>query len=107
MSDAKVQCIFREAALERLNSQEQLDQRIGLIPTAMRLLAASATVIVLAALAWGVFGSVPTRAVGRGVLLADRAGHFAVSAVSQGLVLEMFVKPGDHVLPGAEIASIE
>jgi HlyD family secretion protein len=99
--------IFRDAALERLNSPEQLDQRIGLIPPAMRLLAASATVIILAALAWGVFGTVPTRAIGRGVLLADRAGNFAVSAVSAGLVLEIFVKSGDRVVAGAEIARIE
>lgn len=99
--------IFRDAALKRLNSPEQLDQRIGLIPPAMRLLAASATVIILAALAWGVFGSVPTRAVGRGVLLADKSGNFAVSAVSAGLVLEIFVKPGERVVAGAEIARIE
>ncbi len=73
----------------------------------MRLLAVSAAVIILAALVWGVFGSVPTRAIGRGVLLADRSGNFAVSAVSAGLVLEIFVKPGERVLAGAEIARIE
>jgi HlyD family secretion protein len=99
--------MFREAALERLKSPEQLDQRIGLIPTGMRLLAVSVGVIISAVLVWAVFGSVPTRALGQGVLLADRAGNFAVSAVSSGLVLDVFVKPGDHVLAGAEIASIE
>jgi HlyD family secretion protein len=99
--------MFRNAALERLNSPEQLDQRIGLIPPAMRLLAASASVIILAALAWAVFGTIPTRVAGRGVLLADRGANFAVSAVSAGLVLDVFVKPGDHVQAGAEIASIE
>ena len=107
MSDATAQRMFRNAALERLNSPEQLDQRIGLIPPAMRLLAASMAVIIVAALVWGVFGSVPTRSRGIGVLLANRTGNFAVSAVSPGLVLEMFVKPGDHVMAGADIASIE
>jgi HlyD family secretion protein len=99
--------IFREAALERLKSPEQLDQRIGLIPTGMRLLAASVAVIIVAVLAWAVLGSVPTRALGKGVLLADRDGNFAVSAVSGGLVLDLFVRPGDHVQSGAEIASVE
>jgi HlyD family secretion protein len=99
--------MFRDAALERLNSPEQLDQRIGLIPPGMRLLAASASVIILAVLAWGVFGTVPTRAIGRGLVMADRAGNFAVSAVSPGLVLEMLVKPGDRVVAGAEIARSE
>jgi HlyD family secretion protein len=101
------QRLFRDAALERLNSPEQLDQRISVIPPAMRVLAASTTVIILAALAWAVFGSVPTRVVGRGVLLSDKEGNFAIAPISSGLVLEMFVKPGDQVMAGAEIASIE
>jgi HlyD family secretion protein len=103
----KSQRMFRNAALERLNSPEQLDQRIGLIPPAMRLLAASAALIIGAALVWGVFGTVPTRTLGHGVLLADKAGNLAVSAVSAGLVLKVFVKPGDHVVAGEEIAKIE
>ena len=51
MSDATAQRMFRNAALERLNSPQQLDQRIGLIPPAMRLLAASMAVIIVAD--WG------------------------------------------------------
>jgi HlyD family secretion protein len=92
---------------ERFNSPEQFDQRIRLIAPAMRLMAASATVIILGALTWGVFGSVPTRAVGRGVLLSSKGGNLAVSAVSSGLVRKVFVEPGDHVAAGAKIASIE
>jgi multidrug efflux pump subunit AcrA (membrane-fusion protein) len=99
--------IFRDAALERLNSPEQLDQRIGVIPPAMRLLAASTAVIIVAALAWAVFGSVPTRVIARGVLIADKEGNYAIAPISSGLVLEMFVKTGDYVDAGAGIASIE
>jgi HlyD family secretion protein len=73
----------------------------------MRLLAASTAVIIVAALAWAVFGSVPTQVVGRGVLLSDKEGNFVVAPISSGLVLEMFVKPGDNILAGAKIASIE
>ncbi len=64
--------LFREEALERLKSPEQLDQRISLIPQGMRLMLLSASVIIAAALVWAVFGSVPERALGQGVLLADR-----------------------------------
>ena len=99
--------LFREEALERLKSPEQLDRRISLIPQGMRLMLLSASVIIAAALVWAVFGSVPERALGQGVLLADREGNFAVSTVSPGLVLDVVVKPGDHVQAGAEIASIE
>lgn len=97
----------RDGTAERFNSPEQFDQGIRLIPSAMRLMAASATVIILGALAWGVFGSVPTRAVGRGVLLSNKGGNLGISAVSQGLVLKVFVEPGDRVAAGAKIASIE
>src|SRR5260370_11670139 len=69
--------IFRDAALERLNSPEQLDQRIGVIPPAMRLLAASTAVIIVAALAWAVFGAVPSRVIPRGGLIADTEGNYA------------------------------
>jgi HlyD family secretion protein len=99
--------IFRDAALERLNSPEQLDQRIGVIPPAMRLLAASTAVMIVAALVWAVFGSVPTRVIGRGVLIADKEGNYAISPISSGLVLEMLVKTGDYVDAGAGIARIE
>ena len=99
--------IFRDAALERLNSPEQLDQRIAVIPPAMRLLAASTGVIILAALAWAVFGSIPTRVLGRGLLMADREGNYAIAPIASGLVVEVLVKTGDHVEAGAKIASIE
>ena len=99
--------IFRDAALDRLNSPEQLDQRIGVIPPAMRLLVASTAVIIVAALAWAAFGSVPTRVIGRGVLIADKEGNYAIAPISSGLVLDMLVKTGDYVDAGAGIASIE
>ena len=99
--------IFRDPALARLNSPEQFDQRISVMPAAMRILVLGTGIILLACLAWAVFGEVPTRATGRGVLLSDQEANFAVAAISPGLVLEMLAKPGDRVIAGAEIASIE
>lgn len=99
--------MFRDAALERLNSPELLDQRTSVIPPAMSVFVASITVIVLAVLAWAIFGSVPTRTTGRGVLLSDKEGNFAIAQVATGLVLEVFVRPGDKVEAGAAIARIE
>ncbi len=99
--------IFRDAAIERLNSPELLDQRIGVIPPAMRLLAASASVIILAVLGWAVFGSVPTRVVGRGVLLSDKKGNISIASVATGPVLELLVNSGDRVQVGTAIARLE
>ena len=97
----------RESTLTRINSSEQLNQRISVIPPAMRLLATSTAVVVLAALVWAVFGSVPTLVVGRGVVLSSQAGNFAIASVAAGPVLEVLVKPGDRVEAGTPIATIE
>ena len=86
---------------------DQLKPRISVIPPAMQVFAASMTILVLAALVWAVFGSVPTLVAGRGVVLADVEGNFAIAAVSTGPVLEILVKPGDRVAAGAPIATIE
>ncbi len=98
--------VFREAVLKRLNSPEQLDERIRLIPPAMRLMAIGAAVIIAAALVWAVYGSIPTRASGRGVLLADGKGSFAVEPVTSGPITEILVKEGDHVSAGTVIAKV-
>lgn len=99
--------LFRGAALERLSSPEQLDQRIRLIPPAMRVMAVSAAVIVAAVLAWAVFGSVPTRVTGQGILVDDSEGAYTVQPVTSGPILEILVKRGDQVSAGTVIARIE
>jgi HlyD family secretion protein len=94
-------------APRRVDSPERLNEPISVIPPAMRALAASLTVIIVAALVWAVFGSVPTRVVGNGVVLADVQGNFAVAAVSSGPVLQVLVKPGEQVEAGTPIVVIE
>ena len=98
---------FKEPALKGINSSQQFDQRIRIIPPATRLLAASAAIVCLAALAWAVFGSIPTRVMGRGVVLSTQEGNFAVAAIAAGPVVEVLVKQGDHVVAGQPIAIIE
>ena len=96
---------FKEPALKGINSSEQFDQRIRVIPPATRVLAASTAVVCLAALVWAVFGSVPTRVIGRGVVLSDQEGNFSIAAVAAGPVLEVLVKPGARVMAGSQSPS--
>ena len=98
--------LFRSAALERLNSPEQLDQPIRLIPPAMRLMAVAAAAIIAAGLVWALYGSIPTRAIGRGILLFDGKGAFTVEPVTSGPVTELLVQRGDRVRAGAVIARL-
>ena len=76
-------------------------------PPATRVLAASTAIVCIAALVWAVFGSVPTRVIGRGVLLSDQEGNFSIASVGTGPVLEVLVKPGAPVIAGMPIAVIE
>jgi HlyD family secretion protein len=94
-------------APKRFASPDHLDQRINLIPPAMRVMALSATVLVIAGLVWAVFGSVPTRATGRGVLLADGKASHTVQPVVSGPVIELLVTRGQQVEQDALIARIE
>lgn len=98
---------FKEPALKGLKSSDQFDQRIRVIPPATRLLAASTAVVCAAALIWAVFGSIPTRVIGRGVVLSDQEGNFSIAAIAAGPVVEVLVKPGDRVVAGQPIAIIE
>ena len=99
--------LFRGEALKRFNSPEQLDQRINLIPPAMRVMALSLAVLLVAALVWAVLGSVPTLVTGQGVLLADGKPSHTVQPVVSGPVIELLVSRGQHVEAGALIARIE
>jgi HlyD family secretion protein len=98
--------LFRGAALERLNSPEQLDQRIAVVPPGMRVMAVAATLIVAAGLTWAVFGSVPTRVTGQGLLLTDGRSSYSVQPITSGAIVELLVKPGDRVAAGTVIARV-
>jgi HlyD family secretion protein len=88
-------------------SSEKLNERISVIPPAMRMFALSITILISAALFWAVFGSVPTRVIGSGVVLSDMQGNFAVSSVATGPVMQVLVRPGQQVKAGETIAVIE
>src|SRR5262245_18516313 len=98
---------FKEPALKGINSSEEFEQRIKVIPPATRVLAVSVAIVCVAALVWAVFGSVPTRVIGRGVVLSDQEGNFSIASIAAGPVLEVLVKPGDRVVAGMPIAIIE
>jgi len=98
---------FKEPALKGISSSDQFDQRIRVIPPATRVLAASTAIVCIAALVWAVFGSVPTRVTGHGVVLSAKEGNFSVAAIASGPVVEVLVRPGAHVVAGQPIAIIE
>jgi predicted RecA/RadA family phage recombinase len=97
--------IFRQVALERLSSPEQLDQLIRVThPTGWAALFALG-LLLLAAILWGLFGSIPTRVVGQGILLAPGGVNDVVSLAS-GQVVDIYFGVGDIIQAGQVVARI-
>jgi HlyD family secretion protein len=94
--------IFRKVALERLSSPEQLDQLVPLTSPVGWAAAVAIAAILAAAIAWSIFGTLPTAVPGAGILVS-RGGHVfdAMSPVSGTLIsvadLGTAVKKGDRL----------
>lgn len=97
--------IFRQAALDRLSSPEQLDELLQV--TAPRTWIALATVVALlvAGVVWGVVGSIPERVSGRGILLRG-GGVLEVATQQGGRLKDLAVEVGDDVEAGQVIARV-
>lgn len=97
--------IFRQAALDRLSSPEQLD-RLMHVTHPREWVALSGLCLVLAfAMAWSVFGRLPTTISGTGILLSSE-GIREIEVLGAGVVLDMRVEVGDVVSRGDTIATV-
>ncbi|MEM7482091.1 MAG: NHLP bacteriocin system secretion protein [Acidobacteriota bacterium] len=97
--------IFRKVALERLSSPEQLDQLLQVTTPRGWLALAALGALIVSALVWGVFGSLPTEAPGSGILLRRGGVSDVVSNVS-GQVEEVRVRVGDTLEQGQVVATV-
>jgi HlyD family secretion protein len=98
--------IFRQAALDRLSSPDQLDLLTQVTTPkgwiALYTLGAS----VFVALLWGIFGSLPTTVAGQGIITRS-GGVVDVSTGTQGRIKDLKVDIGDIVKAGDVIATVE
>ncbi|HLY28532.1 MAG TPA: NHLP bacteriocin system secretion protein [Aggregatilineales bacterium] len=97
--------LFRKVALERLSSPEQLDQLMQVTTPRGWLAMIGLAVLLLVALVWGIFGSIPTTVSGQGILLRG-SGIQRIAAAKAGQVTKLLVKAGDSVTLGQSVASI-
>jgi HlyD family secretion protein len=97
--------IFRKVALERLSSPEQLDQLMQVTNPQGWLALLGLCALLVAALLWGIFGSVPTETTGEGILLRQ-GGVSDLVAAGTGQVDEVEVKVGDVIEKGQVVAKI-
>lgn len=97
--------LFRQDALDRLASPEQLDQ-VMTVTTRRAWLALSAlSIVLMCALAWAVFGSLPYKVRCQGILIR-RGGLADIVAASAGQVTAIEAGPGDLVEKGQVVARL-
>jgi HlyD family secretion protein len=95
--------IFRQAALDRLASPEQLDHLVPVVEARGWVALAGCALLALGALAWGFTGSLPVTLAARGTLTGNgqallRVPAGAAAAVRPGM--EVVLLPGDAALRG-------
>jgi multidrug efflux pump subunit AcrA (membrane-fusion protein) len=88
--------IYRQEALERLGSPEQLDRLLQLTSPRGWIALVALGMLLTGALAWSILGTVPITVEGQGVLTRGD-GPVRLEAPAAGVVQEVRVEPGDAV----------
>lgn len=81
--------IYRKVALERLSSPEELDSLMQVTTPKGWLALLSLGLLILVALLWGIFGRIPTKVFGQGIIL-ERRGE-----TGNGLEAVLYFSPAD------------
>jgi hypothetical protein len=97
--------IFREQALDRLSSPEQLDRLMSLTSPRQWLALASVGCLFAVLGVWGVCGSIATMIDANGVITRP-GGVVTARAVCSGPVVKILVQVGDMVRSGQELAHL-
>jgi len=98
--------IFRQVALERLSSPEQLDQLMQITQPRGWLALLALIGLIATVVAWSFNDTIPTQVLGRGILI--RGGQLVTAAApNAGRVTEVMAHAGDTVAQGQVLARIE
>lgn len=97
--------IYRKVSLERLSSPEQLDSLMTVTSPRSWIALTATGLLVVAAIIWGVFGSLPTKLNYPGILLKS-GGIQRVVAGSGGQVTDIGVVNDDFIEKGQVVARI-
>jgi len=97
--------IFRNVALERLASPEQLDQVLRMTTPKGWLGLLGIYMVVVTAVIWGYQGSIPTSAMGQGVIVRT-GGVLNVVTRGSGLVVSLNVAAGQRIQHDQVLATV-
>ena len=98
--------LFRKNALDALNTPERLDQPMQLLRPSYWTLLISMLMFSVSLLIWGIFGRLPVRINGQGVLTRAESVQ-RIQSETSGRIEELNVSVGDCVRKGDSLARIE
>jgi HlyD family secretion protein len=98
--------LFRKISLDRLSSPEQLDTLVQVTSARAWIALTALSGIVVAAVLWGIFGSVPTKVSGSCILIRP-GGALDVVSPGSGRVVDISIESGDLVREGQVIARLD
>lgn len=97
--------IYRQAALDRIASQERLDVLNDVTSAPYWIVLCVVGSLLAGAILWGIFGSLPIQVRGEGILI--QGGEvIGVAASEPGMILSISVAPGDLVKMDQEVARL-
>lgn len=101
--------LFRQKALDKLARTESLDDRIIIVTAKSWMLLAGFYALLLCLLIWSIFGTIPVRVEGQGLLLHGNSHVYnaSVTASSGGIVEKLLVQPGNRVTKNQMIAVLD
>lgn len=97
--------IFRKVSLEKLSSPEQLDQLLKVTTPKSWIALFGLFGIIIASLIWGIFGSIPIKVNGQGILMKS-GGLMNIHHVGSGTIQDIKVRPGDVIEKGTVVARV-
>lgn len=99
---------FRKTALEKVTSPDQLTDLIQIVTPKNWIFLYTIGMLLIALLIWGVFGKIPTRVSGEGIILAeDGTIYDAIALANDAHVVAIKVKPGDRISKNDPIAYLD
>ena len=95
---------FRQSAIDRLSSPDQLDMLVKVADAKGWIAAAGILLVIGFGAIWSVFGSIPTEVEASGVLVSRVGRIIPMSSSSVGMVTQLRVHVGDVVSAGQVLA---
>lgn len=99
------QRIFRKVSLERLSSPEQLDLLMRITTPKGWVALIAMGCLLLSGVAWGIWGRIPTKVMGQGILVKS-GGIYEIVSSGTGRVKGLYCNVDEQILKGQTIARI-